>query len=211
MLSRQPLPTFDRTDLGSASGVARGAYVLADAPTGEPDVLLLATGSEVPLALAAQEELAADRIAARVVSMPCWELFDRQPPSYRDEVLPPSVPARVAVEQASTSGWDRYVGDRGAVVGMHTFGASAPLKQLLSKFGFTPTHLARAARGTRWRHAGSHREGDPTSCTSTMAEPRGWTTNRCTPRNGGADCDALLAAKLRGDGAKSFVDSWNLP
>lgn len=145
VLSRQAVPTLDRTNLGPASGVARGAYVLADTP-GTPDVLLLATGSEVALALRAREELAAEGIAARVVSMPCWELFDRQPQSYRDEVLPPSVPARVAVEQASTMGWDRYVGDHGAMIGMHTFGASAPLKQLLSKFGFTPEHLVRVAR-----------------------------------------------------------------
>ena len=145
VLTRQAVPTLDRTNLGSASGVARGAYVLAD-PPGTPDVLLLATGSEVALALRAKEELAAEGVGARVVSMPCWELFDRQPRSYRDEVMPPSVTARVAVEQASTLGWDRYVGDHGAVIGMHTFGASAPLKQLLSKFGFTPEHLARVAR-----------------------------------------------------------------
>ncbi|HLN16929.1 MAG TPA: transketolase [Acidimicrobiales bacterium] len=145
-LSRQALPTFDRANLGSASGVARGAYVLAEAEGGPPDVLLLGTGSEVQLALSARDELAADGIRARVVSMPCWELFDRQPASYRDEVLPPSVKARVAVEQASTFGWDRYVGDGGTVIGMHTFGASAPLKSLLTKFGFTPDRVAEAAR-----------------------------------------------------------------
>ncbi|GDY32859.1 transketolase [Gandjariella thermophila] len=145
VLSRQKLPTLDRAGLGAAEGVARGAYVLADAPTGRPDVLLLATGSEVAIALAAREELNAEGIAARVVSMPCWELFDRQPRAYRDEVLPPEVRARVGVEQAATLGWDRYVGDAGAVVGMHTFGASAPLKQLLSKFGFTPERVAQIA------------------------------------------------------------------
>ncbi|MFD9223344.1 transketolase [Streptomyces sp. NPDC060064] len=146
VLSRQALPTLDRTRLAAASGVARGAYVLADPPSGEPQVILLATGSEVSLALAARDELAADGIAARVVSMPCWELFDRQPREYRDQVLPPAVTARVGIEQASTFGWDRYVGDGGALVGMHTYGASAPLKQLLTKFGFTPQRVAEVAR-----------------------------------------------------------------
>ncbi|MGP3921750.1 transketolase-like TK C-terminal-containing protein [Streptomyces sp. 8N616] len=148
ILSRQALPTLDRSQLAPASGVARGAYVLADAPAGGPGlrVILLATGSEVAPALTAREELAADGIGARVVSMPCWELFDRQPRSYRDEVLPPGVKARVAIEQASTFGWDRYVGDGGAVIGMHTYGASAPLKQLLSRFGFTPERVSAVAR-----------------------------------------------------------------
>ncbi|WP_432247465.1 transketolase [Streptomyces sanyensis] len=146
VLSRQALPTLDRSALASASGTARGAYVLADAPDGAPQVLLLATGSEVSLALSAREELAAEGIAARVVSMPCWELFDRQPREYREAVLPPGVTARVGVEQASTFGWDRYVGDRGAVVGMHTYGASAPLKKLITKFGFTPERVAQVAR-----------------------------------------------------------------
>ncbi|MFC4612557.1 transketolase [Streptomyces maoxianensis] len=146
VLSRQALPTLDRTRLAAASGVAHGAYVLADPPSGEPQVILLATGSEVSLALAARDELAADGIGARVVSMPCWELFDRQPREYRDQVLPPAVTARVGIEQASTFGWDRYVGDGGAVVGMHTYGASAPLKQLLTKFGFTPQRVAEVAR-----------------------------------------------------------------
>jgi transketolase len=148
VLTRQALPTLDRSDgLGAASGVARGAYVLAEASGGRtPDVILLATGSEVHLALAARDELEADGIGARVVSMPCWELFDRQPLDYREQVIPPAVRARVAVEQASTLGWDRYVGDGGAVVGMHTFGASAPLKQLLTKFGFTPEQVSQVAR-----------------------------------------------------------------
>jgi transketolase len=146
VLSRQALPTLDRSALGPAAGVARGAYVLAEAEGGTPDAILLATGSEVPLALEARAELAGDGIQARVVSMPCWELFDRQPREYRDEVLPPSVRARVAVEQASTLGWDRYVGDGGAVVGMHTFGASAPLKQLVERFGFTPDAVTRVTR-----------------------------------------------------------------
>ncbi|MFL6056440.1 MAG: transketolase [Actinoallomurus sp.] len=146
VLSRQPLPTLDRSRLGGADGVAKGAYVLADAPDGRIDVMLLATGSEVALAVAVREELAAEGIGARVVSMPCWELFERQPREYRDQVLPPEVTARVGIEQASTLGWDRYVGPGGAIVGMHTFGASAPLKQLRSKFGFTPEKVSRIAR-----------------------------------------------------------------
>jgi transketolase len=146
ILSRQALPTVDRSVLAPASGVAQGAYVLADAEDGKPDVILLATGSEVALALSARDELAGEGIRARVVSMPCWELFDRQPQAYRDEVIPPAVKARVAIEEASTLGWDRYVGDGGAVVGMHTFGASAPLKELVKKFGFTPDAVADLAR-----------------------------------------------------------------
>jgi transketolase len=146
VLSRQAVPTFDRSVLGPASGVARGGYVLADAAGGRPDVILLATGSEVQLALAARDELGAAQISARVVSMPCWELFDRQPADYRDQVLPRLVRARVAIEQASTLGWDRYVGDGGAIVGMHTFGASAPLKQLQAKFGFAPDRVSEVAR-----------------------------------------------------------------
>jgi len=146
VLSRQALPTFDRSGLGAASGVARGGYILAEAGGGRPDVILLATGSEVQLALGARDELEADGIRARVVSMTCWELFDQQPEEYRRQVLPPEVTARVAVEQASTLGWDRYVGTGGTIIGMHTFGASAPLKQLLTKFGFTPEKVAEAAR-----------------------------------------------------------------
>jgi transketolase len=146
VLSRQALPTLDRSVLGAASGVARGGYVLAEASGARPKVILLATGSEVHLALEARDELEADGVGTRVVSMPCWELFDRQPADYREQVLPADVRVRVAVEQASTLGWDRYVGDRGAVVGMHTFGASAPLKQLLTKFGFTPERVADTAR-----------------------------------------------------------------
>jgi transketolase len=144
VLSRQALPTVDRS-VYAAPDVARGAYVLADTD-GTPDVILLATGSEMTLALEARDELAGDGIAARVVSMPCCELFDRQPPEYRDAVLPPTVKARVAIEQASALGWARYVGDHGAIVAMHTFGASAPLKQLVEKFGFTPDAVAEVAR-----------------------------------------------------------------
>ena len=147
VLSRQALPTVDRSLMGPASEVAKGAYVLIDAEGGEPDVILIATGSEVGLALSARDELAGEGIRARVVSMPCSELFDRQPQAYRDEVLPPAVKARVAIEQASTLGWHRYVGDGGAIVGMHTFGASAPLKLLVEKFGFTPDAVTGVARG----------------------------------------------------------------
>ena len=147
VLSRQALPTVDRSLMSPASEVAKGAYVLIDAEGGEPDVILIATGSEVGLALSARDELAGEGIRARVVSMPCSELFDRQPQAYRDEVLPPAVKARVAIEQASTLGWHRYVGDGGAIVGMHTFGASAPLKLLVEKFGFTPDAVTGVARG----------------------------------------------------------------
>ncbi len=143
VLSRQALPALDRS-VFSPPDVARGAYVLAGTE-GDPDVILIATGSEVSLALAARDELAADGIGARVVSMPCSELFDRQPQAYRDDVLPPGS-RRVAIEQASALGWARYVGDSGAIVAMHTFGASAPLKQLVEKFGFTPDAVADAAR-----------------------------------------------------------------
>ncbi len=146
ILSRQALPTLDRTRYAAASGVARGAYVLADAPGGQPEVLLLATGSEVSLCVGAYEQLVKEGVRARVVSMPCLELFDRQPQEYRDSVLPPEVTARVSVEQASTLGWSRYVGTHGESIGMHTFGASAPLKQLLKKFGFTPDRVLEAAR-----------------------------------------------------------------
>jgi transketolase len=147
-LTRQNVPVFPRGTEGFATteGVSKGGYVLIDAEGGEPDVILIGTGSEVALALSARERLAEDGIRARVVSMPCWELFDRQPREYRDRVLPRSVRARVAVEQASTLGWDRYVGDGGAVVGMHTFGASAPLKELVRKFGFTPDAITDVAR-----------------------------------------------------------------
>ncbi len=148
VLSRQRLPTLDRSVVAPASGLRYGGYVLVDAPDGRPDVLLLATGSEVHLALEARDELARDGIGARVVSLPCWELFDRQTQAYRDAVLAPDVGARVAVEQASAFGWHRYVGEHGAVVAMHTFGASAPLKSLQTKFGFTASRVADVARAT---------------------------------------------------------------
>ena len=145
-LSRQPLPTLDRNKYAAASGLARGAYVLADAPGGEPEVILIASGSEVSLAVEAHEKLRADGIRARVVSMPSWEIFEHQTQEYRDSVLPPGVTARVAVEQASTLGWERYVGSRGRVIGMQTFGASAPLKELQTKFGFQPDRVVAVAR-----------------------------------------------------------------
>ena len=145
-LSRQPLPTLDRTRYAPASGVARGAYVLADAPGGKPEVILIATGSELSLAADAHEKLVAEGIRSRVVSMPSWDVFEHQPREYRDEVLPPAVKARVAVEQASTFGWERYVGPEGKVIGMETFGASAPLKELQKKFGFVPERVAAAAK-----------------------------------------------------------------
>ena len=146
MLSRQPLPTLDRQRYASAAGVARGAYVLADPPDGEPEVILIATGSEVAMTVDAYERLTADGIRARVVSMPSMELFDKQPSSYRDEVLPPSITARVSVEKGSTFGWDRWVGPTGAIIGMSTFGASAPLKVLQAKFGFTVENIVATAR-----------------------------------------------------------------
>jgi transketolase len=145
VLSRQNLPTVDRTKYAAAGGLARGAYVLADRQ-GAPEVILMGTGSEVSLCVDAHERLGEEGIRSRVVSMPSWELFDRQPEAYRNEVLPPSVTARVAVEQASTFGWGRYVGLAGEVIGMRTFGASAPLKELQKKFGFTPDNVVAAAR-----------------------------------------------------------------
>ncbi len=146
VLSRQPLPTLDRKKYASASGLARGAYVLGDAPGGEPEVIVIASGSEVSLAVEAHETLLADGIRSRVVSMPSWDIFEHQTQAYRESVLPRSVTARVAVEQASTLGWERYVGTSGRIIGMQTFGASAPLKELQRKFGFQPDRVVAAAR-----------------------------------------------------------------
>ena len=146
VLSRQPLPTFDRKRYASAAGVARGAYVMADAESGKPLVILIATGSEVALCVEAHERLKRDGVAARVVSMPSWELFEQQTQAYRENVLPPGVTARVSVEAGSVIGWDRYVGMNGARIGMHSFGASAPIKDLMKKFGFTPEHVMAAAK-----------------------------------------------------------------
>jgi transketolase len=137
-LSRQPLPTFDRSKYAPAAGVARGAYVMADAPGGPPEIILIATGSEVSLIVDAHEVLVSRGIRSRIVSMPSWDIFEHQPQSYRQEVLPPTVKARIAVEQGSELAWERYVGADGRVIGMKTFGASAPLKELQRKFGFEP-------------------------------------------------------------------------
>ena len=146
VLSRQALPTFDRTRTAPAAGLARGAYVLIDAPERKPDVILIGTGSEVALCVDAFEELKRQNIPARVVSMPSWELFEQQDESYRDNVLPPDITARVSVEMGSVIGWDRYAGPTGAKIGMHTFGSSAPLKDLLTEFGFTPAKVLAAAK-----------------------------------------------------------------
>jgi transketolase len=146
VLSRQPLPTLDRSKYAPASGLARGAYILADAPGGKPEVILIASGSEVSLAVNAHETLMADGIRSRVVSMPSWDIFEHQTQEYRDSVLPPGVKARVAIEQASTFGWRQYVGDSGQVIGMKTFGASAPLKELQRKFGFEPERVVATAK-----------------------------------------------------------------
>ncbi len=146
VLSRQLLPTLDRTRLAPAAGVAQGAYILADPPQGEPQVILIASGSEVSLAVDAFDALAALGIRARVVSMPSWDVFEMQPREYRERVLPPAITARVSIEQASTFGWERYIGTRGTAIGMETFGASAPLKALQEHFGFTRDHVVAAAR-----------------------------------------------------------------
>ncbi|AWB23853.1 transketolase [Methylobacterium currus] len=145
-LSRQPLPTVDRDKYAPASGTAKGAYVLAGADEPKPDVILIGTGSEVQLCLGAYEALTAEGVKARVVSMPSWDLFEQQDEAYRNSVLPPEVTARVAVEQGSVIGWDRYAGSTGTILGMHTFGSSAPIKDLQTKFGFTPEKVLEAAR-----------------------------------------------------------------
>jgi transketolase len=146
VLTRQDVPILDRKRYASAEGLRRGGYVLADPDDGDPEVILIATGSEVAIAVGAHEKLIADGIRSRVVSLPCWELFERQDESYRDQVLPPAITARVSVEQASTLGWDRFVGPEGATIGMHTFGSSAPLKDVQTKFGFTPDRVAEQAK-----------------------------------------------------------------
>jgi transketolase len=146
VLTRQAVPTFDRSKYASAAGVARGAYILADASDGKPEVILMGTGSEVQLCVDAFEQLKTEGVKARVVSMPSWDLFEHQDEEYRTRVLPPDVQARVAVEQASTLGWSQYTGMQGVVLGMHTFGASAPLKELQKKFGFSPDKVVEAAR-----------------------------------------------------------------
>jgi transketolase len=147
VLTRQTVPIIDRSKYASAAGARKGGYVLGDSD-GEPELILIGTGSEVQLAIAAHETLSAEGVRSRVVSLPCWELFERQDQAYRDEVLPPAVTARVAVEEASTLGWERYVGTAGTIVGMHTFGQSAPFKDVEAEFGFSPEKVVEAARET---------------------------------------------------------------
>jgi transketolase len=153
VLSRQPLPTFDRNRYAPAAGVARGAYILAEAPGGRPDVILIGSGSEVATCIAAAELLAGEKIAARVVSLPSWELFDRQDQDYRESVLPKSVKARVSVEAAATTGWERYAGVDGAMLGLHRFGTSAPINDIMKAFGFTAGNIAEAAKAqiAKWK------------------------------------------------------------
>jgi len=146
VLSRQAMPTFDRSKYGAASGVAKGGYILADASDGKPEVILLGTGSEVSLCVSAYEKLKAEGVKARVVSMPSWNLFEHQSDDYKAKVLPPDITARVAVEQAATFGWSKYVGPKGIVIGMTRFGASAPIKELQKKFGFTTENVVATAR-----------------------------------------------------------------
>jgi transketolase len=146
ILTRQNMPTLDREKYAAADGVMKGGYILSDAPGGKPDVILMGTGSELSIAVAAQEELAKSGIKARVVSLPCFELFDEQPQSYQDEVLPPTVTARVAVEAGVRQGWDRYLAGRGAFIGMHGFGMSAPFEQIYKAVGITPEKMVEAAK-----------------------------------------------------------------
>jgi transketolase len=146
VLTRQALPTLDRTKYAPAAGLARGAYILADAEGGKPQIILIGTGSEVSLCVGAYEKLKEEGIRARVVSMPSWDIFEQQDQSYREQVFPPDVTARLAVEAGATFGWERYVGPKGRVIGMRTFGASAPLKDVLKKFGFTIENVLQNAR-----------------------------------------------------------------
>jgi transketolase len=152
VLTRQALPTIDRAKYAPASGLTRGAYILADSAGGDPEVILIGTGSEVALCLEAYEQLTKEGVRARVVSMPSWELFDDQDKSYRESVLPPSVKARVSVEEASDFGWSKYTGSEGHNICIDTFGASAPLKQLLKKFDITAEHVVAAAKSQIARH-----------------------------------------------------------
>jgi transketolase len=151
VLSRQKLPTLDRTRYAAASGVSRGAYVLAGAKE-RPAVILIASGSEVPLCVSAYEQLSREGIAARVVSMPSWELFEQQDRAYREEVLPPAVKARVTVEAGAVIGWDRYAGPDGTIIGMHSFGGSAPGTGLMQKFGFVADRVLQAAKDQIAKH-----------------------------------------------------------
>jgi transketolase len=145
VLTRQNLPTLDRSQFAPADELRKGAYVLADAPGGQPDIVLIGTGSEVSLVVAAREKLAEQKIQARVVSMPSWELFDQQPQAYRESVFPKSVRARLAVEAALPQGWHRYIGDGGDIVGVERFGASAPGNVVMEKLGFTVSHVVERA------------------------------------------------------------------
>jgi transketolase len=140
------MPTIDRTKYAAAAGVAKGGYVLADAEGGKPEVILIGTGTELQHCVAAYETLKSQGIKARVVSLPCFAIFDEQDAAYKESVLPAAVTARVSIEMGSTFGWDRYVGPKGTIIGMHTFGASAPLKDLLKKFGFGPDEVVAAAK-----------------------------------------------------------------
>jgi transketolase len=159
VLTRQKLPVLDRAKLASAAGLAQGAYILTETSALPPEVILIATGSEVSLALEAHKRLAGDGIRSRVVSMPCWELFDAQPQSYRDAVLPPTVRARVSIEAAAPFGWERYVGPEGAIIGVNGFGASAPGPIVMREFGFTPEHVVETAKGLLTHRTGdSHRD-----------------------------------------------------
>jgi len=146
VLTRQALPTFDRTRFAPAAGVARGAYVLADAPGDPPELILIGTGSEVAVCVTAHDQLVASGIRSRVVSMPSWELFEEQPTEYQESVLPPAVSARIAVEAASPMGWERWVGAKGQVIGMRTFGTSAPGPLLMKHYGFTPDNVVATAK-----------------------------------------------------------------
>ena len=152
-LTRQDLPTLDRTVYGKASGCAKGAYVVSEAKGGDAQAILISTGSEVNLCIQVQDLLAKEGVRTRVVSMPCWQLFEKQDQAYRDSVLPPKMRVRIAVEMASPLGWERWVGLDGAIVGMNSFGASAPLKHLLKKFGFEPEPVAAVVRATIAKNA----------------------------------------------------------
>ena len=146
VLTRQKLPVLDRTTLAPSAGTARGAYVLIDAGEGLPELILIATGSEVSLALEAHRQLVSEGVRSRVVSMPSWELFETQSAEYRQAVLPPAVHARVSVEAGSPFGWERYVGPRGAIIGVDRFGASAPGPEVMARYGFSVEHVVATAK-----------------------------------------------------------------
>jgi transketolase len=146
VFSRQAMPTLDRTKFAPASGVARGAYILAEAEGGKPDVILMGSGTEIQWCVGAYEKLKAEGIKVRIVSMPCWQIFEEQDAAYKETVLPAGVTARVSIEMAATFGWDRYIGAKGKAIGMHSFGASAPLKDLLKRFGFGVDEVVAAAK-----------------------------------------------------------------